>query len=457
MKRSLWILALLAVTVGSVAQQASRGQVPGQKPLANPGEVGSGAQGSTLRYPGMDAPAPAAGPVIPPSLQGAWNQTIKPSPYAGLIPTGAPQGALPPANQVDINRDITITPQVGPWTILVMSYTTPRAKPGQPAPNIDAARMAREFVTEWSGNPAYAKFKLKAHVFNLGADERQKEYERVQKLRQEQVEALNQLKLDGRVMPVRAIPTIHFDEQTAVLLGGFPDADAANKVVMEIRKLPPPDLKRVKVDCIYSGAFEPGKGPSPSGSGNPSQVFGVSQYVNPFTKATPVHNPTAPKEQPGMTSAAELEYLRKVNSKEPFSLLNTRRPFTLAVKQFTSPFKATTDAKDAENFLTHLVGLSGKKTAEKKDYAFQNAHNLADGLRKSNLKLEAYVLHCQCCSYVTVGSYNGPQDPELVQMQRRLVEYFRQEGFQFLDMYPHPTPMAVPGVPMGAMPGIAAR
>ena len=144
-----------------------------------------------------------------------------------------------------------------------------------------------------------------------------------------------------------------------------------------------------------------------------------------------------------MTPAAEMDFLRKINSKDPLTVLNTKRPFTLAVKQFNTQFKATTDVKDAESFFNQIMGASGKKSADWKDHAYQNAHNLADALRKA--KLDAYVLHCQCCSYVSIGSYSSPQDPELVQMQRFLETYFQAEAFRVLDMFEHPTPMKVPG------------
>jgi hypothetical protein len=423
MKRWLWILALSAAMAGAWVQQ-----VPGQ----SAGDLGPGAQGSTLRLPGMDAPNPPV-PALPPGLQGAWN-ALTPG-MTGQV--RSPQFALPPSNSVDINKDITITGDVGPWTILVMSYTTPR----QPdTPGLDAAKMARDFVTEWNTNPAYAKFKLKAYVFNYGAEEKQKEYERVQKLKQEQIEALNKLGLNGKTMPIR-VQTVRIDEHTAVLLGGFRDDKSAMNVCQELRKLKPDPgfVKRVKVDCRFAGAFEPEK----KGQALTAKDQ-VVEYINPFTKAMPVRNPAAVKEQnDGMISAEEMKMLRGINSKEPLSLLNTKRPFTLAVKQFNTQFKATTDAKDAESFLTQIMNASGKKTGNWKDYAYQNAHNLADGLRKA--KLEAYVLHCQCCSYVSIGSYNSPQDPELVQMQRFLETYFQAETFRALDMFERPMPMKVPG------------
>ena len=271
MKRWLWIFALSAAAAGTWVQQ-----VPGQ----SPGDLGPGEQGSKLKLPGMDAPSPPA-PAVPPNSQGAWN-ALTPR-MTGQV--GAPQFALPPSNSVDINKDITITADVGPWTILVMSYTTPR----QPdTPGLDAAKMARDFVTEWNTNPAYAKFKLKAYVFNYGAEEKRKEYERVQKLKKEQVEALNKLGLNGKTLPIR-VHTVRIDEHTAVLLGGFRDADAAMKVSQEIRKLKPPDIKRVKVDCRFAGAFEPEK----QGQALTARDQ-VVEYINPFTKAMPVHNPAAP-------------------------------------------------------------------------------------------------------------------------------------------------------------------
>lgn len=427
MQRRLLILALLAVTAGALAHQASRGQVPGQYP----GELGPGAGGSTLRLPGMEAPTPPPGPAIP-GLQGAWNAALVPG-TAGLVHTGGPQVAVPPSNRVDINRDITITSGVGPWTILVMSYTTPRDNPG-----LDAAKMAREFVTEWNTNPTYAKFKLKAYVFNYGAEEKQKEYERVQNLKQKQIEELNKLGLNGKTMPIR-VATVHIDEQTAVLLGGFPDAEAATNVAKQIRKLPNPDPRRIKLDRILTAAYVPDAKARPG-----SVEYQADQYVNPFTKAMPVRNPAAPKDQAGgMTPQAELEFLRKINTGEPLCLLNTKKPFTLAVKQFNSQYQMVADTREADKAVSKIANIFGRRPGDDKDYAAHNAHNLADGLRKS--KLEAYVLHCQCCSYVTVGSYSDPQAPELVQMQRFLDTYFKAEAFRSLDMFEHPMPMKVPG------------
>lgn len=406
MRRWVWVVA---IGLGAVA-------APGMAQ-----DIGPGAGGATLRLPGMDAPAvPTPVPGLPPGLQNAWNPAA-----------GAPRVAVPPSNRVDINKDITITPEVGPWTILVMSYTTPRDNPG-----LDAAQMAREFVTEWNTNPNYAKFKLKAHVFNFGAEEKQQEYERVQKVRQKQIEELTKLGVDGRTMPIR-IPTIHIDEHTAVLLGGFKDADAAAEVVQKIRKLPTPDPNRVKLDRLLGAIYEPDQ-PMRGGS----VLAHGDQYSNPFAKAMPVRNPTAARGNFGMSPAEELKYLRGINSKETLSLLAAKKPFTLCVKQYNSQYKATTDEKDAERFVNQLLSTS-KRSGEWKDYAYQNAHNLADGLRKA--QLEAYVLHCQCCSYVTVGNYATPQDPELVQMQRFLETYFKNPNLQVLDMFERPVPMKVPG------------
>jgi hypothetical protein len=337
-----------------------------------------------------------------------------------------------PSNQIDINKDITITPEAGPWTILVMSYTTPRDAPG-----VDAAKMAREFVTEWNSNPAYAKYKLKAHVFNYGAEEKRKEYERIQKLKQEQVEALNKAGLQGKTMPIR-YATIHVDEQTAVLVGGFKDAESATAVAKELRKLPPPDPKRVKLDIRTAVTYE---ADTQAKGGTIHDT--IIQYVNPFTKAFPVRNPSTKNEASSITADTEMRLLRQFNREEKYSLLECRKPVTLAIKQFNSQYKTTTDAKEAKGFMERFVSLSTKK-GEWVDHAAHNAHNLAEALRKTGI--EAYVLHCQCCSYVTVGNYSSVTDPQLVQMQRVLETHFQGQGFQVLDLFPRPVPMPVPGV-----------
>ena len=58
------------------------------------------------------------------------------------------------------------------------------------------------------------------------------------------------------------------------------------------------------------------------------------------------------------------------------------------------------------------------------DAAATNAHNFAHALREA--KLEAYVLHTPRSSIVTVGAFDGLDDPALQSMQQLLGSRFQQ-------------------------------
>jgi hypothetical protein len=173
----------------------------------------------------------------------------------------------------------------------------------------------------------------------------------------------------------------------------------------------------------------------------------VDRFVNPFTKAFPVRNPSIKEGVQQTDVTEEMKLLRHFNRGEEFCLLQCKKPFTLAIKQFNAAQKTMAEKKDAEGFINRfskgLFGVEGKDR-EYVDQTAHNAHNLAAALRKSGI--EAYVLHCQYCSYVTVGGYSNLQDPQLVQMSRVLENHLRSPSFQFLDLYPRPIPMPVPGI-----------
>jgi hypothetical protein len=419
MKRWLWMLAVLTVAV--VVHDTGRGQVPGTKP---PVDVGPGAGGATLKLPGLEpAPAPYPNPgsdkpAIPDPLKGLWNPSASPYP---AIKSGGTKVALPPSNQVDINKDIEITEKAGQWMIFAMAYTGPKAP-----------EMARKFVIVMRGH-----YKWKAYVFNYGAKEKQAEYERVEKLRREQVEALQRAGLKADV-PIR-VPTIRIDEQTGVLVGGYKTRDEAMDALKKLRKLDPKGLidNHVDLDTKYVEEQD--------GKARRSEA-----YVNPFMKAFPARNPAVPPEQFSSNTEEEMIFLRKVNSGEPFSLLQCKKPFTLAIKQFNMQHKTMDSAsgEKAKVFLEKFDKGFFHKSRPWEDMTAHNAHNLAEAMRKAGLP-ETYVLHCKYCSYVTVGGYNDPEkDARLVAMQNYLETRFKMDAFSRLELVPRPIPMPVPGVAM---------
>jgi hypothetical protein len=419
MKRSLWIVAVLVVPFigGVVAHNTGLGQLPQPKP--GPGESGPGEGGATLRLPGLDptptVPARTALPDYIPKGNSSFG-----SAYPTAQQPGGSKIALPPSNAVDLNRDIEIKPEAGPWAVFVMAYNGPKSP-----------EMARKMVTELR-----AAYKYPAYVFNYGREEKRKEYERVQKLRQDQIEALQKanLKVDG---PIR-IRTIRIDEQTGVLIGGFRTREEAAVFVEKLRRVAPPDPEKVDLDTKFWVDTKPNA---------QGKVQGQAICVNPFLKALAVRNPTAGKEHAADSLEADLKLLRKLNVDEPLSLFQCKKPFTLAIKEFKTQHRSFTDAREAKGVVTQF-GFSLR--GEWSDHAANNAHNLAEALRKGGLP-ETYVLHSKYSSYVTVGGYDAcssendsKQGPQMAAMQNFLENRFRSEAYRQLDLFQRPIPMQVP-------------
>jgi hypothetical protein len=60
------------------------------------------------------------------------------------------------------------------------------------------------------------------------------------------------------------------------------------------------------------------------------------------------------------------------------------------------------------------------------------------------MKHEAFVLHSKFSSTVTVGGFDGPDDPALRAMQDRLSAMFSSPGAAMLQCFHRPVPMEVP-------------
>lgn len=422
MKR--WLL-LLPILVAVVA--VGRAQFP----TPQPGDLGPGEGGATLKLPGADPSppqgkiptAPAGGPPAP------WNGA---TPFTPLSPTpGSVRVALPPSNQVDINKDIEITEKQAPWVIYAMSYSGP-----------EAPKLAREFAMEMRNNP---RLKLNAYVYNYGAKEKLREYQRVEELRKTQLEALQKAGVKGEVMPLR-VRTMKIDEQTAVLIdGGYRTREEALAALQQLRKLTTDKtfseefVKRVKLDLKVAILEEADKKAKAGVRIGEAEVV----VVNPFTRAFPARNPAYPQEQTAQIDEKDVKLMRKLNEDEPFSLFKSKKPMTLVIKQYNTQQVMTKNKKEDDTFLARFRQGLTLKNGEWQDDAAVNAHNLCDAFRKSGLA-ETYVLHAKYCSFVTVGGYESLEDPRLIQMQNFLESRFQHEAYRPFELMPRPAPMAVP-------------
>ncbi|MBI3412390.1 MAG: hypothetical protein HY040_29060 [Planctomycetes bacterium] len=389
----------------------------GQRGLAQSksGDVGPGDGGAVLRNPFDTTPAnPKA-----PSFGGAapfLDSMPKPGARTG---NSALESLLKEAP--DINQDLHVTSSQGPWMILIQNYRGP-----------EAPQMASKMVTELRSS-----YRLNAFTFNFGAIERRKEAERVKAIIDKQKEYLqqNNLPLD---QPIH-VKHIRVEENVAVLVGGYASDTDAKRELDRIRKLPPPDPKKVDLDTKYFRAIENVKTDNAQ-IANPKTINEDRVLVNPFKiHACVVRNPTIkPIEAPARAAndALDMDLLKRLNSGEKYSLLACNKPYTLAIKQFQTP--TMVESKDSPASILEKIGFKNK-IRERIDYAATDAHNLADTLRK--LKLEAFVLHTKYASVVTVGGYESLQDPNLLSMQNLLATRLQLPAVALL---PRPMPMEVP-------------
>ncbi len=377
-------------------------------------------KGSVLRTP-FDAPAATtpippnpAPPVTASSASPSYLKAVLPDSAPGRFDDPNPRRSLNPDDDLQLNRDLQITPAAGNWLVMVISY------PGKNGP-VEARKMCLELRNNK---------RVPAYVFVFGAEERRKEYDRVKKIIDRQQEFF---KKQG-VWPEEPLRVRHqqIDVQHAVLMGGYPDADAAKSALNAIKNWPSPDPAKVALEHRVEWVPDP--------QNLKKALKAESAPVNPYKRAFVARNPTVKQEtvEPKMDVAT----LRRLNSDEPLSLFNCKKPFTLAVKEYQTPF--TMQDKDASPTIWDSLGANKNN---KEDFARKSAHNLAESLRQR--KLDAFVLHGKFSSSVTVGSFDAPNDPALLAMQETLATRFNQPPFtQFplsqIQFFHRPVPMAVP-------------
>jgi hypothetical protein len=309
--------------------------------------------------------------------------------------------------EADPAKDYHITPEVGPWMICVTSYVGP-----------EAAKMAHDLCLELR-----SRYHLPAWVFNRGAEERRAREEEVRRRRAQQLAAQEALKRQGLKadVPLR-IPRVRVEEQYAVLVGGFRDMDAARKQLDHIKQLETP--KSVPLDSI--GTIDRGeKNVKPEERYQPV-------YVNPFKFSFVAPNPTVKVQH---ESEKPDPALKSLNAHESYSLLQVKKPWTLVVKDFQGATVLQPQAAP-DSLLEKLLNRKDRSMLEA---GAKQAHEVAKVLR--DMHMEAYVLHTRWSSIVTVGSYDAPDDPRLLQNQKMLAGQRLSAGIEF---FARPLPMPVP-------------
>lgn len=304
------------------------------------------------------------------------------------------RGNAEPQQLTDPNQDIAVPPAAGPWMICAASYSGPKS-----------AELAREFCLTLRKD-----FRLPAYTFNRGLRERLEQ--------QEHLDKIKKLSPDARVRIIR------IEDQYAVLVGGYADIETARKTLDGLKKTEAPSSWRKWMPVLT--VLTPTKE-------DPNKT--QQMYENPLLRAFVVRNPTVPVEKQEQKPDA---FLKKLNANEKYSLLRCGKPWTLAVKEFQGPAVLQESQAPSTSFL-QKIGL-GSRSSDVLTASALQAQELARVLRE--LKFDAYVLHTRGSSVVSVGGYDGPNDPNLQQMQKTLAT-LKFQGTP-IQLFTQPLPMQVP-------------
>ncbi len=303
-----------------------------------------------------------------------------------------------------------VAPEVGPWMILVNSYAGSNSR-----------QLAEDLIQEIRTN-----YHTAAYGYNRGGLERAKEHERIRKIKEQQQQFIAQAGLPADTR-LRSPKTVRIEDQYAVLIGGFKDIDAARKALDEVRKLKPPSERLMH------------------------QTVGRDQTnrsLNPFLTAFVVRNPMVPVEKDARDDKPDPR-LKEYNADESFSLLKCPKRWTLAVKSYQGRATIVQTQATEKSVVEKLTGSASG--ADLLNANAKQAHLVAEMLKKFGY--EAYVLHTEFSSVVTVGGFDSADDPRMVQMQKlfmnELAKGHKSSVGQLhviggVGFFPQPMPMAVP-------------
>jgi hypothetical protein len=326
---------------------------------------------------------------------------------AGIVPDRPGRAEAPAAA-----NPFPLTAEAGEWLICAAHYQGP-----------NGPDLSRQVCGELRD-----RHHLQAFIYNRGAEERRKQEEEWEKLKQQMHGA-----------PVRR-RTVRIPDTYAVLVGGFRDQNAASDYLPRIRALPLPQLKLEgnsdlkPYDLMIQEEVDP----------RTKKKVQRWAPVNPFLAAMVVRNPLVPHTGPAKPRWDP--FWKQLNADEEYSLLKNPKQYTLLVKEYLGTRTIQQQPVKSSPFLD-LIGLGGSKSGEGLMGCAMQAHELARFLRLPQLGFRSYVLHTRTSSIVTVGEFSGPDDPELERLQRQLANLrfgTRNGQDDPIGLLPTPLPIEVP-------------
>jgi hypothetical protein len=351
------------------------------------GVIASGSAASA-QFAADRSPPPAS----PPAATAVAPQTTPPA--AAAVASQTPPPAAPP----QAAHPWYVKPDVGGWMILVKAYS-----------GTGSREMAERLAADLRET-----YKVPAYLFERGAEERQRERERVTKemerQRREQTAAFLQLTermraeamAQGREFvespPRVRVATVRIEEQWAVLVGGWPTMDAASKQLAVIRRWPAPkDATLLDVSSVVR-------------PGADGQATGERAYLNPFHTARVARNPVAPRAPDAESQTDPL--VLKMNQDEEYSVLRIGKPWTIVAKAFYVPVNEVKGKDDGRSVFARVFNPK----PDMMHATAAQAREMVKVLRSPDMKprpLEAYVLHTLNGSLVCVGQFDDKDDPRM--------------------------------------------
>jgi hypothetical protein len=310
-----------------------------------------------------------------------------------------------------------VKPETGAYFICVKSYSRP-AKPKPGDEGLSARELAEALATDIRDN-----HRVYAYLFEYISEERKAEMAAIAAARERARIFASQLdkyrqdaQLKGMVFMEEDRITVHhksvnYNDQIAVLVGGFKTDEDARKALDKVHTWPSPKNKMLMDGAAIVATGKDGKP-------------GVQEgYMNPYMTATIVPNPSIPRQQAASSEATIDPIITKLNHNRPYSLLKATKGWTLAVKSFTAPVEIVGRDGDGKSAMKKIGTSSGGDVLQA---GAVQAEALAKALREMKgpggqvLGLESFVLHTRTSSIVTVGQFDSPNDPALIQTQQLL-------------------------------------
>lgn len=353
--------------------------------------------GGTPTNPGRTLPT---GFVLPDPMR---REPLKPVPTS-IDPTAA-------------DHKWEVQPDDGPWMILVKSYVgaDSRAKAEALAADIRTTHRTKSLLYERNAEERKAE---QARIEAI----RKAERERVQPLFDVMEQAQRQAVATGSVYipttPTLKIPRPYHEtpEQWAVLIGGFKSMEDARSALNTVKKLPAPkDTSLLEMAGIG--------GEEANARTEKAEWKSAWNYLNPYATAIVVPNPTTASLN--LEDKAKLEpFVVKLNEGVENSLLTAKKPWTLLVKSYSAPTRRAGEDGDGTSVFDRVRRTTTSDPADILRATAAEAELLAKALRHPDMKprsYEAFVLHHRVGSLVTVGQFDAPDDPKLLELQQELL------------------------------------